>query len=79
MKCGKISVTYSKNPNDNYGRSNPAKALGLHNICREIRHTPSVDSMVDIDVENCHPEMLNQLCKAENIEHSCLDKYVKNR
>ena len=79
MKYGKIPVKHSKNPKNKYGRSNPAKALGLHKIRREIRHTLSVDSMVDIDVENCHLEMLNQLCKSENIEHSFLDKYVKNR
>jgi phage/plasmid-associated DNA primase len=71
MKYGKVPVKYSKTPNNKYGRSNPAKALGLHNIRREIRHTLCVDSMVDIDVVNCHPEMLNQLCE--------VDKYVKNR
>ena len=79
MKYGKIPVKYNKTRNNKYGRSNPSRALGLHNIRREIRHTLCVDSMVDIDVVNCHPEMLNQLCEAENIEHSYLDKYVKNR
>jgi Family of unknown function (DUF5906) len=79
MKYGKIPVKYSKTLNNKYGRSNPARALGLHNIRREIRHTLCASSMVDMDVENCHPEMLNQLCEAENIEHSYLNKYVKNR
>jgi hypothetical protein len=79
MKYGKIPVKYSKTYNNKYGRSNPARALGLYNIRREIRHTLCSSSKVDLDVENCHPEMLNQLCEAENIEHSSLDKYVKNR
>jgi hypothetical protein len=34
---------------------------------------------VDLDVKNCHPEMLNQLCIAENVPHDRLDLYVKNR
>ena len=52
MKYGKVPVKYNKTPNNKYGRSNPEKALGLHNIRREIRHTLCTDSMVDIDVVN---------------------------
>jgi hypothetical protein len=79
MKYNIIAVTYSKNKNNKYGRSNPAKALGLYPIRREIRHTLCAGSKVDMDVDNCRPVMLNQLCEAEGINHAQLDKYVKNR
>ena len=79
MKYGKVKVTYNKNKNNKYGRSNPDKALGLFCIRREIRHTLCGDSMADIDVNNCHPVILNQLCENENIDHYELNKYVKNR
>ena len=79
MKYGKVKVTYNKNKNNKYGRSNPDKALGLFCIRREIRHTLCGDSMADIDVDNCHPVILNQLCENENIDHYELNKYVKNR
>jgi Family of unknown function (DUF5906) len=79
MKYNKIAVTYSKNKNNKYGRCNPAKALGLYPIRREIRHTLCADSKVDLDADNCHPVMLNQLCEAEGVNHAQLDRYVKNR
>jgi hypothetical protein len=79
MENGRIPITYSRNPNNPYGRSNPANAVGLYPIRREIRHTLAKTDFVDLDVKNCHPEMLNQLCIAEGIIHDKLDLYVKNR
>jgi hypothetical protein len=79
MKNGKIAVKYSRSESNPYGRSNPAFALGLYPIRREIRHTLASERFVDLDVENCHPEMLNQLCIEENIEHGKLNDYVTNR
>ena len=78
MGNGLIPVKYSRNPNNPYGRSNPAFALGLFSIRREIRHTLSPD-MVDLDIKNCHPVMLNQLCEKEGIPHYELNNYVCNR
>jgi P4 family phage/plasmid primase-like protien len=79
MNNGKIPVKYSRNANNPYGRSNPAFALGLFPFRKEIRHTLTSEKFVDIDVANCHPEMLNQLCIKENINHDKLDLYVNNR
>lgn len=76
---GRIPITYTKNPNNKYGRSNPSHALGLYPIRREIRHTLAVDTHVDLDVKNAHPVMLNQLCKENNIPCSHLNKYVNHR
>ena len=75
MENGRIPITYSRNPNNPYGRSNPAHAVGLYPIRREIRHTLAKTEFVDLDVKNCHPEMLNQLCEAEAVPHDKLDPF----
>ena len=79
MNDNKIAIKYTRSKTNPYGRSNPAFALGLFPIRREIRHTLTSEKFVDIDVANCHPEMLNQLCIKENIKHDKLDEYVNNR
>jgi hypothetical protein len=40
------------------------KSLSLSTIRRAVRHTLCKDTYVDIDVENCHPVILNQICEA---------------
>lgn len=79
MDTGRIPITYSRGNGNPYGRSNPARGLGLFPFRREIRHTLASCSMVDLDVKNCHPEMLNQLCESEGLEHTELNDYVVNR
>ena len=75
---GNIGVKY-KMSNVAYGRVNPAKSLSLATIRRQVRHTLCKDTYTDVDIENCHPVILNQICAANNIEHKYLDKYVKKR
>ncbi len=60
----KIKVKYIK---DDYGRSNPYKSCGLHNIKKEIRHTISIEYYEDIDIINAHPTILQQILKHNNI------------
>ena len=76
---GTVPITYSRNENNPYGRSNPLKALGLFPIRREIRHTLASSLMVDLDIKNCHPELLLQICRAEGYECPYLEDYVANR
>lgn len=76
---GRIPITYTKNSNNKYGRSNPSHALGLYPIRREIRHTLAEDLWVDLDVKNAHPDMLVQLCQENEIPCSHLKKYVNKR
>lgn len=61
------------------GRSNPVKGLGLFNIRREIRQTLVKDLLVDIDIVNCHPVILSQICKQNNISCNYLNEYIQNR
>ena len=79
IKNGKAIVNYNKVKGIPYGRVLPNQALGLFNIRREIRHTLAIENFKDIDIENCHPVILHQICKAHNIDCDYLEEYVYNR
>lgn len=78
-----LNVSYkfsSKNKHTlKYGRVYPTKGLGYIFMPRFIRHTLMEDKYVDIDIVNCHPSILLQLCQKEKIECSCLELYCKDR
>ena len=63
----------------NCGRVNPKNSLGLFSIRREIRHTLAKQRHVDLDIDNCHPVILNQILKQNNKVSNYLDSYVKDR
>ena len=48
-------------------------------IRREIRLTLVKNLYVDIDMENCHVVILQQICKMNNTSTPMLDDYVQNR
>ena len=58
---GYALVRYNRVINMNCGRVNPKNSLGLFSIRREIRHTLSKQRYVDLDIDNCHPVILNQI------------------
>jgi hypothetical protein len=60
IKSGFADVNYNRSKGCKFGRSNPDKSLGLFTIRCEVRHT-ICDGMTDIDIANCHPELLRQL------------------
>lgn len=76
---GIATVKYSKIKGSKYGRVNPDKACGLISLRRQIRQTLCKNIWVDIDIENCHPNILYQICKMNDLECSYLEKYIKNR
>ena len=78
IKDNKATVNY-KQADIKYGRVFPKNSLGLFSIRREIRHTLSRDNYYDIDIENCHPVILYQICQANNIRCKYLKKYIDNR
>ena len=78
VKDGKATVNY-KQSNIKYGRVFPKNSLGLFSIRREIRHTLARDHYIDIDIENCHPVLLYQICEHNNIKCKYLKKYIDNR
>jgi len=78
IKNNKLKVVYKK-AKYGYGRVYPQKSLSLCSLRRQIRHTLSFHQYVDIDVVNCHPELLLQICDHNNIKTKYLKKYVENR
>ena len=79
IKNNKAKVIYNRAKRIKYGRVGPSKALGLFSIRREIRHTLAKGHYIDIDIENCHPVLLLQICEANNIRCKYLKKYVTKR
>ena len=78
LKNKKLTVKYRR-PKYQLGRVYPAKSLSLCSVRREIRHTLAYNKYVDIDVANCHPELLKQVCDHNKIKTRYLKQYVENR
>ena len=72
-------VRYVRTDLIEFGRVNPDKALGLHMLRRQIRHTLADNLLIDIDIVNCHPVILLQICKKYNYTCEYLNKYVNDR
>lgn len=79
IKDGKANIIYNKAKQMKFGRVSPNKSLGLFSLRREIRHTLAREIFIDIDIENCHPVLLLQICKANGIKVKYLKRYVDNR
>lgn len=79
IKLGNAEVKYIRTKGMSFGRCNPVRALSLFSIRREIRHTLSKNTFTDIDIVNCHPILLLQMCQNNNIECELLKDYVENR
>ena len=72
-------VKYNRVKGMEGGRVNPENSLGLYSIRREIRHTLAKHRYTDLDIDNCHPVLLNQILIKNNMSNKYLDSYVKNR
>lgn len=79
IENGRAVVQYKRYKNNPYGRSNPNGGLGLFTIRREIRHTLAKDEFEDIDIDNCHPTLLQQIMEECNEPCPLLTDYIKNR
>jgi len=73
-----IEVVYTRGKRG-IGRVNPEGSLSIGCFRRAIRHTLVGDTMVDIDIENCHPSILVQYCEANGVACEKLREYVSNR
>jgi hypothetical protein len=77
---GMIKVIYRRVKGMSFGRCNPVGAIGFFNMRKKIRHTLAKKiGFVDWDIQNCHPNALLQICKANGIACENLNFYVKNR
>jgi len=75
----RVEVNYIRKKNIEYGRFLPDRALGLHNIRRELRHTLIGEWGQDVDIANAHPKMLEQITTIHNIPNDPLRAYCDNR
>jgi hypothetical protein len=76
---GYAEIKYKKTDNmDGWGRVFPENSVGLYSIRRQLRHTLAKNYYVDIDVKQCHAELLLQLCNHKGIEPKYL-KYLVNK
>jgi len=70
---------------DNYRqcKTNPRRmtteTMSLQGISREIRHTLCRLNQYDLDIVNCHPEILKNWCEKKGIVCSQLEDFNKNR
>ena len=80
IENGLAKVVYKKTEGTPFGRCNPEGALGLFMIRKEIRHTLCKERFIDIDIENCHPYILFQLCCFQpTLCIKNLGEYIYNR
>lgn len=79
IQHGIATVHYHKCGESIWGRSNPDGMVSLFSIRREIRHSIAGKHYTDIDIDNCHPQLLYQLCIQHAIPCEYLEKYVVNR
>lgn len=79
IKNGKAKIEYNKSKGIKWGRVSPKNCVGLFSLRRQLRHTLAKNHFVDIDIENCHPVLLHQICNSNNISCETLEDYVLNR
>lgn len=78
VKDGYAYIHYTKQMNKP-GRCSAQRGLSYLGIRREIRHTLANDTMVDIDIDNCHPVLMVQMLKAYGYNCVHLKDYIANR
>ena len=75
---GELRVPYKQKSYD-FGRYYGVHSLQLQNIARPIRHTISNERLIDVDIANAHPTLLQWYCGKNGINSSGLDYYINNR
>ena len=78
IKDNTAKVQYKRKPH-HFGRVFPQKRQSLGAVRRAVRWAICGDDYVDIDVENCQPTILVQICRALKIPCEALSNYVGNR
>lgn len=75
---GVSHILYSPSRNSPKGRLF-SKTPSLQGMPRPLRHTIAKDIMYDIDLKNCHPEILKWYCRNEGIKLEYVAHYTENR
>ena len=72
-----VSYKHSRGGVKNLGRVNASVSLGF--LRREVRGTLTEGIYIDIDVMNCHPQIINQFLKQLGLSNTNYDKYCNER
>ncbi|RZL07617.1 MAG: hypothetical protein EOO89_22805 [Pedobacter sp.] len=75
IKGGYAHILYHK---IGYGRCSSNGGLSYLTIRRQVRHTLARNSMVDLDIENCHPVLMVQMLQRHGFNCLYLNDYVCN-
>lgn len=75
----RLVVQYGKNNKMGWGRYYANKGLGLQMLDADVRNALCASLVHDIDVENCHPTILMQLCKKMGWACTHLKQLCKKR
>lgn len=70
---------YYQIDNGLYGRYLAKNSLSGQGMVREARHVIFNDYYVDLDIDNCHPEIISWLCSNLDIECPNLKTYICDR
>jgi hypothetical protein len=73
----KIQVRYNRDCK--YGRVSAMYSMSMFNMSRTIRNTCTKDYYADVDIVNCHPTLLLQICQSNNLNCEYLNYYCNNR
>jgi phage/plasmid-associated DNA primase len=73
-----FKVGYKK-PKHKWGRVFPCKSLGCTSFAKKTRNTLIKDFYLDFDLKNAQPEILRNICLANNIPCDTITKYCNER
>ena len=76
-KLDRFKTTHSL-PKHRWGRIKPAEHLSLSVFHRPTRHSLCEEFYIDVDMKNAQPQMINEICKMNDITNTYWIKYVKN-
>ena len=72
-------IEYRRAKGMNYGRVMPLGGCGLSQFRKTIRHTVCDGDFTDIDIVNCFPSIITQICTKYGVDCSFMNEYVNNR
>jgi len=65
-------------PKHKWGRTIPIGYSSLSVLHRPTRHRLSEKEYIDIDIVNCQPQLIQEICKQRGIKVEALEKYCRN-
>ena len=74
-----VQVTYDFGKNAKIGRIYPKNLIGFAGFERNIRNALTKSIYNDIDIKNCHPTILLQVCEKQGWTCDNLKQYTKER